>query len=105
MERLEPPAILGPYNLIDIGTGTLATFATGLAVYHKLRTGEGQQAQASLAQTATYQQTPYMLRLRGPHGRTSPGATRRWVPARSTRFYQARDDWFFLAVHKRTRES
>ncbi|HEX5141543.1 MAG TPA: CoA transferase, partial [Dehalococcoidia bacterium] len=55
MERQEPPAVLGPYNLIDIGTGTLATFATGLAVYHRLRTGVGQQAQASLAQTATYQ--------------------------------------------------
>src|SRR5690606_34477015 len=61
----EPAAILGPYNLIDIGTGTLATFATGLAIYHKLRTGEGQHAQASLAQTATYQQTPYMLDYEG----------------------------------------
>jgi crotonobetainyl-CoA:carnitine CoA-transferase CaiB-like acyl-CoA transferase len=97
MERLEPPAILGPYNLIDIGTGTLATFATGLAVYHKVRTGQGQQAQASLAQTATYQQTPYMLRFDGykstePRGYTALGT------GPLNRFYQASDDWFFLAV-------
>jgi crotonobetainyl-CoA:carnitine CoA-transferase CaiB-like acyl-CoA transferase len=97
MERLEPPAILGPYNLIDIGTGTLATFATGLAVYHKVKTGQGQQAQASLAQTATYQQTPYMLRFDGykatePRGYTALGT------GPLNRFYQASDDWFFLAV-------
>jgi crotonobetainyl-CoA:carnitine CoA-transferase CaiB-like acyl-CoA transferase len=97
MERLEPPAILGPYNLIDIGTGTLATFATGLAVYHKVKTGQGQQAQASLAQTATYQQTQYMLRYDGykatePRGYTALGTS----PL--NRFYRASDDWFFLAV-------
>ena len=97
MERLEPPAILGPYNLIDIGTGTLTTFATGLAVYHKLRTGEGQQAQASLAQTATYQQAPFMLDYDGytpdePRGYTALGT------GPLNRFYQASDGWFFLAV-------
>src|SRR5581483_1223746 len=49
MERTgKVPAILGPYNLIDIGTGTLGTFATALAIYNKLRTGQGQHAQASL---------------------------------------------------------
>src|SRR5207237_8234106 len=48
MERQDPPAILGPYNLIDIGTGALATFATGLALYQRLRTGHGQHVQASL---------------------------------------------------------
>ena len=97
MERLEPPAILGPYNLIDIGTGTMATFATGLAVYHKLRTGEGQQAQASLAQTATYQQAPFLMRYDGyvadqPRGYTALGT------GPLNRFFQAKDDWFFLAI-------
>jgi len=97
MERLEPPAILGPYNLIDIGTGTMATFATGLAVYHRLRTGEGQQAQASLAQTATYQQAPFLMRYDGytpdePRGYTALGT------GPLNRFYQASDGWFFLAV-------
>ncbi len=66
MERAsDPPSVLGPYNLVDIGTGTLATFGTGLAIYHKLRTGEGQRVSASLCQTGTYHQTPYMLRYKG----------------------------------------
>jgi crotonobetainyl-CoA:carnitine CoA-transferase CaiB-like acyl-CoA transferase len=99
MERLEPPAILGPYNLIDIGTGTLATFATGLAVYHKLRTGQGQQAQASLAQTATYQ-TPYMLRYAG-HKADEPRGYAALGTGPLNRFYKASDGWFFLAVPAR----
>jgi formyl-CoA transferase/CoA:oxalate CoA-transferase len=100
MERLEPPAILGPYNLIDIGTGTLATFATGLAVYHKLRSGEGQEAQASLCQTATYHQTPYMLRYKG-YEATEPRGYGALGTGPLNRFYQARDRWLFLAVPKR----
>jgi crotonobetainyl-CoA:carnitine CoA-transferase CaiB-like acyl-CoA transferase len=99
MERLEPPAILGPYNLIDIGTGTLATFATGLAVYNKLRTGQGQEAQASLCQTATYQQTPYMLDYKG-YVATEPRGYGALGTGPLNRFYQARDRWFFLAVPK-----
>src|ERR1051326_9080536 len=55
MERQDPPAILGPYNLIDIGTGVLATFATGLGLFHRLRSGQGQHVQAALCQTATFQ--------------------------------------------------
>ena len=65
MERQDLPAILGPYNLVDIGTGTLGTFATALGLYHRLRTGQGQHVQASLCQTATYQQTPFMLDYAG----------------------------------------
>jgi crotonobetainyl-CoA:carnitine CoA-transferase CaiB-like acyl-CoA transferase len=98
MERQDPPAILGPYNLIDIGTGVLATFATGLALYHRLRTGQGQHVQASLCQTATYHQTPFMLDYRGhvadePRGYTTLGT------GPLNRYYQAADDrWFFLAL-------
>jgi crotonobetainyl-CoA:carnitine CoA-transferase CaiB-like acyl-CoA transferase len=110
MERLslaepdvEPAAILGPYNLIDIGTGSLATFATGLAIFHKLRTGEGQHAQASLCQTATYQQTPYMLDYNGyvdkqPRGYGALGT------GTLNRYYKASDGWFFLAVPERDAE-
>jgi crotonobetainyl-CoA:carnitine CoA-transferase CaiB-like acyl-CoA transferase len=97
MERLNPPAILGPYNLIDIGTGTLATFATGLAIYHKLRTGEGQHAQASLCQTATYQQTPYMLDYEG-YVDTQPRGYGTLGTGSLNRYYKASDGWFFLAV-------
>jgi crotonobetainyl-CoA:carnitine CoA-transferase CaiB-like acyl-CoA transferase len=97
MERQDPPAVLGPYNLIDIGTGTLATFAVGLGLYHRLRSGAGQRVQASLCQTATYQQTPYMLSYSGrvsdePRGYMTLGT------GPLNRFYQAKDRWFFLAV-------
>jgi crotonobetainyl-CoA:carnitine CoA-transferase CaiB-like acyl-CoA transferase len=99
MERAsDPPSVLGPYNIIDIGTGSLATFGTALAIFHKLRTGEGQRVSASLCQTGTYQQTPYMLSYKGyvadePRGYGALGT------GPLNRFYQANDKWFFLALH------
>jgi crotonobetainyl-CoA:carnitine CoA-transferase CaiB-like acyl-CoA transferase len=97
MERQQPPAILGPYNLIDIGTGALGTFAVSLGLYHRLRTGRGQHVQASLCQTATYHQTPYMLEYVGrvsdePRGYSALGT------GPLNRFYQASDGWLFLAL-------
>jgi crotonobetainyl-CoA:carnitine CoA-transferase CaiB-like acyl-CoA transferase len=97
MERQDPPAVLGPYNLIDIGTGTLATFAVGLALYHRLRSGVGQRVQASLCQTATYQQTPYMLSYAGRVA-NEPRGYRTLGTGPLNRFYQAKDRWFFLAA-------
>jgi crotonobetainyl-CoA:carnitine CoA-transferase CaiB-like acyl-CoA transferase len=98
MERQDPPAILGPYNLIDIGTGVLATFATGLALFHRFRTGQGQHAQASLCQTATFQQTPYMLDYAG-HVSDEPRGYMTLGTGPLNRFYQGSDGaWFFLAV-------
>jgi len=100
MERAsDPPSVLGPYNLIDIGTGTLATFGTALALYHRLRTGEGQRVSASLCQTGTYQQTPYMLRYKG-HVADEPRGYGALGTGPLNRFYQARDRWFFLAATK-----
>jgi crotonobetainyl-CoA:carnitine CoA-transferase CaiB-like acyl-CoA transferase len=99
MERQEPPAILGPYNLIDIGTGVLATFATGLGLYHRLRTGEGQHVQASLCQTATYHQTPYVLQYAGRRAPREPRGYTALGSGPLNRFYQGSDDrWFFLAL-------
>ncbi|HEY7466814.1 MAG TPA: CoA transferase, partial [Dehalococcoidia bacterium] len=98
MERAsDPPSVLGPYNLIDIGTGTLATFGTALAIYHKLRTGEGQRVSASLCQTGTYQQTPYMLRFDG-YEATEPRGYGALGTGPLNRYYQASDRWFFLAL-------
>jgi crotonobetainyl-CoA:carnitine CoA-transferase CaiB-like acyl-CoA transferase len=91
------PAILGPYNLVDIGTGVLTTFATSLALLHKARTGQGQHVQTSLCQTATYHQTIYALDYAGavhdePRGWEALGSGP-WQ-----RFYQASDGWFFLGA-------
>ena len=66
MERpAKCPRYSGPYNLADIGTGVMGAFATCLAIYHRFRTGRGQRAFASLAQTCTYHQAPYMLEYEG----------------------------------------
>jgi len=89
--------VLGPYNLIDIGTGCLATFATALGLYHRLRTGHGQHVQASLCQTATYQQTPYMLEFPG-FAADEPRGYRTLGTGPLNRWYQAEDRWFFLAL-------
>ena len=99
MERQDPPAILGPYNLIDIGTGVLATFATALGLFHRLRTGQGQHVQGSLCQTATYHQTPYMLSYAG---RAAPNEPRGYMALGTgplDRFYQGSDGkWFFVSL-------
>ena len=91
------PAILGPYNLVDIGTGIMTAFAVGLAVYHRARTGQGQHIWSSLSQTATYHQTPFMLDYAGktydePRGWTALGTSP------TQHFYQTEDGWFFLGA-------
>jgi crotonobetainyl-CoA:carnitine CoA-transferase CaiB-like acyl-CoA transferase len=99
MERVgEVPAILGPYNLVDIGTGVLTAFAVGLGLFHRTRTGQGQQVFSSLSQTATFHQTPFMLDYAGktwdePRGWGTLGT------GPLQRFYRASDGWFFLAAH------
>ena len=98
MDRVgDVPAILGPYNLVDIGTGVMTAFAVGLALLHRLRTGEGQHVQSSLSQTATYHQAPYLLDYAGkvydePRGWHAKGN------GPLQRFYQAQDGWFFLGA-------
>jgi crotonobetainyl-CoA:carnitine CoA-transferase CaiB-like acyl-CoA transferase len=93
------PAILGPYNLVDIGTGVMGTFAAALGIYHRQRTGEGQHVQASLCQTATYHQTPYMLDYDGSSS-NEPRGYEALGTGYLNRFYQAKDRWFFLAASK-----
>jgi len=97
MERTELPSVLGPYNIVDIGTGILGAFATALALYHRFSTGRGQLASASLAQTATYHQAAFMFDFPGyrpaePRGYFALGAS----PLQ--RYYRAADGWFFLAA-------
>src|SRR5215470_9275043 len=83
--------------MINIGTGTLATFATALGLFHKLRTGQGQHVQASLCQTATYQQTPFMLDYEG-HVANEPRSYTALGTSALNRFYRAQDRWLFMAL-------
>jgi len=97
MERTELPSVLGPYNIVDIGTGILGAFATALALYHRQSTGRGQLASASLAHTATYHQAAFMFDFPGyrpaePRGYFALGES----PLQ--RYYRAADRWFFLAA-------
>ncbi len=97
MERTELPSVLGPYNIVDIGTGILGAFATALALYHRQSTGRGQRASASLAQTATYHQAAFMFDFPGYR----PGEARGYHAlgaGRLQRYYRAADRWFFLAA-------
>jgi crotonobetainyl-CoA:carnitine CoA-transferase CaiB-like acyl-CoA transferase len=98
MERTgEIPAILGPYNLIDIGTGVLTTFATALGVYHKVRSGKGQHVHGSLSHTATYQQAPFMLDYKG-HVSDEVRGYKVLGTSALQRFYKGSDGWFFLGA-------
>jgi crotonobetainyl-CoA:carnitine CoA-transferase CaiB-like acyl-CoA transferase len=99
MERTGLPSVLGPYNIVDIGTGILGAFATALALYHRFATGRGQVASASLAQTATYHQAAYMFDFDGyqpaePRGYDALGE------GPLQRYYRAADEWFFLAARQ-----
>ena len=96
MERTAQPSVLGPYNIVDIGTGILGAFATALALYDRQATGRGQLASASLAQTGTYHQALFMFDFPGyrpaePRGYLALGE------GPLQRYYRAADRWFFLA--------
>jgi crotonobetainyl-CoA:carnitine CoA-transferase CaiB-like acyl-CoA transferase len=97
MERTGLPSVLGPYNIVDIGTGILGAFATALALYHRFATGRGQVASASLAQTATYHQAAFMFDFDG-YQPTEPRGYDALGEGPLQRYYRAADRWFFLAA-------
>ena len=97
MERTGLPSVLGPYNIVDIGTGILGAFATALALYHRFATGRGQVASASLAQTATYHQAAFMFDFDG-YQPTEPRGYGALGEGPLQRYYRAADRWFFLAA-------
>jgi len=86
-----------PFAVNDYGTGLLAAFGAALALYHRARTGQGQQVEAALAYTGTLLQSPYLQSYRGktwdePRGQRALGSR----PLQ--RLYRASDEWFFLGV-------
>jgi crotonobetainyl-CoA:carnitine CoA-transferase CaiB-like acyl-CoA transferase len=93
-----PPAIFGPYTVLDYGTGVTTAFAALLGIYHHASTGEGLRVGASLAQTGTLHQASLML----DHAASGPAAEPAGVAALGAgplmRFYQAADTWFFLGA-------
>ncbi len=104
MERTAQPSVLGPYNIVDIGTGILGSFATALALYDRQSTGQGQLASASLAQTGTYHQALFMFDFPG----YQPAEPRGYLALGEgplQRYYRAADRWFFLAGRPQDRSA
>ena len=91
-----PPARL-PYEINDYGTGVLTAFGLSLALLHHARTGRGQQVDAALGYTATLHQSLRFAQLAQPNHDPSAFANTLGMHA-LYRLYQARDQWFFLAV-------
>jgi crotonobetainyl-CoA:carnitine CoA-transferase CaiB-like acyl-CoA transferase len=89
--------LMQPHPLNDFGTGHLAAFAIMLGLLHRMRTGKGQLVGASLAQTATFLQAPYMLAYRGKVW-DEPGGQQCRGSGPLERLYRAQDRWFFLAA-------
>lgn len=93
----DPEPMMYPQALCDYGAGNFAAFAVMAALYHRLRTGEGQRVHASLIHTATYHQIPYMIDVPGrvwdePRGQEAKG----WGPF--DRLYRAADRWLYVAA-------
>ena len=91
------PEVLGPYNVVDFGSGVMTAFAASLGIFHRTRTGAGGRVTASLAQTATYHQAIFMLDYAGRrHG--EPRGPEALGSGPFQRYYQVRDGWIFLGM-------
>jgi crotonobetainyl-CoA:carnitine CoA-transferase CaiB-like acyl-CoA transferase len=93
----EGEPLMAPYPYNDYGSGNLAAFATLLALYHRMRGGEGQHVQSSLTHSGTFLQVPYMVAFPGrvwdePSGQSARG----W--SRFDRLYPAADRWFYFCA-------
>ncbi|HVT70484.1 MAG TPA: CoA transferase [Trebonia sp.] len=92
------PEVLGPYNVVDFGSGVMTAFAAALGIFHRMRTGAGGKVTASLAQTATYHQAIFMLDYAGRKPPAEPRGPEALGSGPFQRFYQVRDGWIFLGM-------
>ncbi len=91
------PEVLGPYNVVDFGSGVMTAFAASLGIFHRTRTGAGGRVTASLAQTATYHQAIFMLDYDGRQ-HSEPRGPEALGSGPFQRYYQVRDGWIFLGM-------
>jgi crotonobetainyl-CoA:carnitine CoA-transferase CaiB-like acyl-CoA transferase len=86
------------FSLCDIGAGEAAATAILVALFHRLRGGQGQHVQSSLVQAATYHQLPFMIDYaeRGPWDEPSGKDALGWGPF--NRLYQTADGWLYLVA-------
>ena len=91
------PPVLQPFAINDYGTGIMGAFGVGMALYHKLRTGQGQQIFTALARTAGTLQSGFLHEYEG----------KRWIEPRGQdslgesdlhRLWQCADGWIFVGA-------
>jgi crotonobetainyl-CoA:carnitine CoA-transferase CaiB-like acyl-CoA transferase len=90
------PAVLGPYNLLDYGTGVLAAYAAVLGLHHRGRTGSGLELRTSLVQTASHHQARFLVDHPGARHGTEPAGPGALGEAPHQRFFQAADGWLYV---------
>ena len=88
---------LQPFAINDYGTGINGAFGVGMALYHRLRTGEGQQVFTALARTASTLQSNMLHGYEGkrwdePAGQSAVGE------GTTHRLYEAADGWLFVGA-------
>ena len=88
---------LQPFAINDYGTGINGAFGVGMALYHRLRTGEGQQVFTALARTASTMQSNFLHEYEGktwdePAGQDAVGE------GPLHRLYEASDGWLFVGA-------
>lgn len=88
---------LQPFAINDYGTGITGAFGVGMALYHKLRTGEGQQVFTALARTASTLQSNMLHGYEGKHW-DEPGGQDAVGESPLHRIYEAADGWLFLGA-------
>lgn len=93
-----------PYEINDYGTGILAAFAVGLGLWHRQRTGQGQQVHAALSFTAGLHQSLLLHRRSNDAGaKALSEAPTDLLPGQSPWqcLYRASDAWLYLGIHPR----
>ena len=88
---------LQPFAINDYGTGINGAFGVGMALYHRLRSGEGQQVFTALARTASTLQSNMLHEYEGkrwdePAGQNAVGE------GPLHRLYEASDGWLFVGA-------
>lgn len=90
------PAVLGPYNLLDYGTGVLAAYAAVLGLHHRELTGAGLELRTSLVQTASHHQAQFLVDHPGAHHGAEPAGPDARGAAPHQRFFRAADRWLYV---------
>jgi len=88
---------LQPFAINDYGTGINGAFGVGMALYHRLRTGEGQQVFTALARTASTLQSNVLHGYEGKHW-DEPAGQDAVGEGPLHRLYEASDGWLFAGA-------